>query len=209
MNKFKNFCKKPLMMISICFMAVFFVAVVVLICIPHGKVYVYNYQLEGVEYKYQIVLDDKYELTHVEYFNGKTYNVGDIDTKKYDYEVENGILYLYDGGTANEKHEIAKIDSRKITLEYNILGEEGNTVLTCKINSVLTRVFVVGLYLSLAVFIASIVVICVDKKNKPKEDVVESNEQLDEQPNENSEEKFEVEEQKGTEVEVVEVTEKE
>ena len=176
MNKFKNFCKKPLMIISICFMAVFFVAVVVMICIPHGKVYVYNYEVEGAKYKYQIVLDDEYEVTHTEYIDGKSYEVGDIDDKNYKFEVSNGELYLFDGGTSNERHKIAKIDSRKIVLNENILGEQGDTVLTCKINEVLTKIFLIGLYLSIAVFIASIVVTCIDKKNKPKEDAVESRE---------------------------------
>lgn len=204
MNKFKNFCKKPLMIISICLMAVFFVAVVILICTPHGKVYVYNYEVEGIKYKYQIVLDDVYEVKHIEYVDGKFYDVGDIDKKTYKYEVFNGDLYLFDGGTSNEKHKIAKIDSVKIVLNENILGEQGDTVLVCKSNKILSRIFLVGLYFGIVVFIVSVTVTCIDRKNKPKEVV-----KLEEQSKEKTEESLPVEQPKEkTEVEVVETTEK-
>jgi hypothetical protein len=204
MNKFKNFCKKPLMIISICLMAVFFVAVVILICIPHGKVYVYNYEVEGIKYKYQIVLDDVYEVKHIEYVDGKVYDVGDIDKKTYKYEVFNGDLYLFDGGTSNEKHKIAKIDSVKIVLNENILGEQGDTVLVCKSNKILSRIFLAGLYFGIVVFIVSVTVTCIDRKNKPKEVV-----KLEEQSKEKTEESLPVEQPKEkTEVEVVETTEK-
>ena len=166
MNKFKKFCQKPLLIASISLIAFCIIAIVVMICIPHGKVYKLSYEVDGTKFNYQIVLDDKYSAKHTYVLNGKTYSVGDIDGIEYNYEVVDGELFILDGGTSNQKIKIGNIDSRKIVLEYNILGDDADSVLKCKVNTVLTTIFVVGLYSGIAFLVASIVVICLNKKNK-------------------------------------------
>ena len=167
MNKFKHFCKKPLLIVSICLIALFFIANVVMICIPHGKVYEVSYKQEGVTYNYKITLGKTYKGTHTYVVDGYKYDVGDVDKKEYDYSIDNGKLYLIDDGTSKQKQEIGTIDSRKIKLNFNVFGDDDKTVLTCKINDVLTTIFLVGLYTSIILLVVSIVVICVDK-NKIK-----------------------------------------
>lgn len=173
MNKFKKFCQKPLFITALSMVAFFMVAVIVMICIPHGKVYKLSYEVDGVKFNYQITLGDKYTSKHTYTLNGKTYNVGAVDEKEYDYEVIDRELFLLDGGVSNQKIKIGDIDSRKIVLEYNILGEEIDSKLTCKVNNVLTIIFVVGLYFSIAILVFSIVMITLEKKHKLNKNISE------------------------------------
>lgn len=166
MEKLKKFCQKPLFIISIALISVCFIAVIIMMCIPHGKRYVLNYEVNGVDFKYEIVLGDKYKQVHTYTIDGKTYNVENADTKEYGYEVNDGELYIVDGGVSNQKVKIGNINSRRITLKYNILGDAEKTTLVCKVNRVLTNIFVVGLYVGIALCVASVIVICVDKKSK-------------------------------------------
>lgn len=169
MNKFKKFCQKPLFITAISMVAFFIVAIIVMICIPHGKVYKLSYEIDGTKFNYEITLGNKYKSKHTYTLNGETHNVGAIDGKEYDYEVIDGELFLLDGGVSNQKVKIGDIDSRKIILEYNILGEDVNSKLTCKVNNVLTIIFVVGLYFSIAILTFSAVMIALAKKHKLNE----------------------------------------
>ena len=168
MNKFKNFCKKPLLIISICITAVFFVALIVMSLIPHGKVYEYTYKIDGVKYKYQITLDKKFKENHTYELDGKTYDVFGTDKKQYDYFVTGRELFIVDGGTANERQKIGSVDSTKIKLTYNVGNSEKLTTLTCKTNKILSNIFIVGFYLGIALCASSATVICIDKQKDKK-----------------------------------------
>lgn len=172
MEKFKKFCKKPLLIISTCIVAVFFVALIIMMIIPHGKVYDYTYEVNDVKYKYQITLEKKYSESHSYYVDGKKYEVLGTDKKQYDYVVTGRELFIVDGGTSKEKQKIGSIDSTKLKLTYNVGGSEKMTTLTCKPNRILSNIFTVGFYFGISLCAVSATLICIDKrKNKKVQEV--------------------------------------
>ena len=80
MDKLKKLCKKPLLIMSSIMIGVFFLALLVMICIPNGKTYVYDYQKNNVHYTYKIVLGDKFVATHT-YLDDNN-NVLNVDNLK-------------------------------------------------------------------------------------------------------------------------------
>lgn len=157
MDKFKKFCKKPLLIISLSMVVVFLVALLVMLCIPKGKTYVCKYEVDKVQYTYTIKLGEKFVETHT-YTDekGNVLNVKTTKNQEYDYQVNNKELFLVDSVT-EEKVKIGEINSRKLVLNYNIEKNAENTVLYCSVNRVLTNVFIVGLYFG--IFLLSICIV--------------------------------------------------
>ena len=164
MDKFKNFCKKPLIIIALSMMGVCLLGMIIMLCIPKGKTYVYKYEIGVVQYTYKIELGDKFVEKHtVIDENGKESVLKTSTNKEYEYEVSNGKLYLLDGVT-EEKIEIGEINSRKLTLNYNIEKGEDNAVLYCTVNRALMIVFAVVFYFGVFLLSVAIVVNYIHKK---------------------------------------------
>lgn len=162
MDKFKNFCKKPLMIISIIIMCVFFISIFILLCIPKGKVYSYEYKVEDVNYRYEVELTEKYKTKHICIIDGQEYNLAKVEA--FDYEVDAGKLYLLDGATSN-RQEIAEINSRKLNLIGFQFGEENNSVLYCNVNCTLFYIFITGFVIGLIFFSVSLTLKLIDAHN--------------------------------------------
>ena len=156
MDKFRKFCEKSLLIISSIMTATFVIALIVLACIPNGKVYDFRYNVEDASFVYEITLDKKYKVTHKYSVDGYTYNVGDVSKKEFEYEVINGKLYLLDGITT-ERQEIGEINSKRLVLRENILGEDGGTVLYCETNRTLSIVFIMGALLGALLIALSVI----------------------------------------------------
>lgn len=150
----KNFCKKPLFIISLALISIFFISMIIMFCIPNGKTYVYKYKEDGFNYTYQINLDDKYVCSHT--FIDENGNINNADYTRqleYNYVVKNGKLYLVSENDIDI--EIAEINSRKIKLNYGIRDGVTTTTLVCKINQALFIVFIVGFSLGVVMLMIS------------------------------------------------------
>lgn len=170
MDKFKELCKKPLIIIALSLMGVCILASFIMMCIPNGKTYVYKYEEGTTQYVYKIQLGEKFVQTHIYYdANGKEINVNGSKVHEYDYDVYNGKLYLLDGIT-DEKIEIGKISSTKLTLNHNIEKDKDKTVLICKTNRVLSIIFSIGIFLGISLLAISFIVNYLDKKKLLKND---------------------------------------
>ena len=113
MHKFKKFLRKPLFITSVILSSVFLIATIVMLCIPHGRTYFYSYEVDGIEYEYEITLGKKYNVRHEFFDVGVAYDVGDSTKDEYEYEVYNGELSLLDSSTT-ERQKLGKISSTKI-----------------------------------------------------------------------------------------------
>ncbi len=161
---FKKFCKKPLIIIALSMMGVCLLGMIIMMCIPKGKTYVYKYEIGTVQYTYKIELGDKYVLTHTFIDNnGIESNVNKTENKELDYELSNGKLYLLDGVT-DEKVEIGEINSRKLSLNYNIEKNGDDAVLYCTVNRALFISFAVGIYFGVFLLVVALIVNYIHKK---------------------------------------------
>ena len=140
MQKFKKFLRKPLFVLSIVLSFIFLVATIVMVCIPHGKTYYCSYEIDDIEYEYEITLGKTFKVRHEFFDGGVAYDVGDFSKEEYEYDVYNGKLSLLDSSTS-AKQELGKISSTKIILNYGVEGDSDSTVLVCKVNDVLTKTF--------------------------------------------------------------------
>ncbi len=177
MDKFRKFCKKPLLIISSVMIGVFALALLVMLCIPKGKTYVYRYEKDKVQYTYTIELGKKFVETHTYTDeNGNVVNVKSARTQEYDYKVDNKELFLVDTAT-EEKVKIGDITARKLILDYNLEEDIENPVLYCSVNRVLSNVFIVCLYFGIFLLAICIVVNYIHKKqdlqNEKAENIAE------------------------------------
>lgn len=178
MQKFKKFLRKPLFVLSIVLSLIFLFATIVMVCIPHGRTYYCSYEIDDIEYEYEITLGKTFKVRHEFFDGGVAYDVGDFSKEEYEYDVYNGKLSLLDSSTS-AKQELGKITSTKIILNYGVEGDTDSTVLVCKINDVLTKTFASLFCLSVVLLIVAISIKSkdfVDKKNKKtvkKEEVSE------------------------------------
>lgn len=169
MHKFRRFTEKTLLIISICMIAIFFVAVIVMMCIPHGKNYEFSYVIEDTEHHYEITLDKKYTEKHYYVLDGYSYNADDMMKGEYNFEVDNGELYIIDNGSTSQRQKIGSINSRELKLLNRDLTQDGHdVVLTCHINRTLTNIFVICLYLGIFLIVISIMLIIVHKHHDGK-----------------------------------------
>lgn len=163
---FKKFCKKPLIIIALSIMGVCLIGWMVMLFIPHGKTYVYKYEVGTVQYTYKIELSDKFVEKHTFIDEtGKEYSMTTAKDKEIEYDISNGKLYLLDGVT-DYKEEIGKINSRKLTLNYNIEKDKDEAVLYCPVNRALSIVFSVGIYFGIFLLAVSFTVNYVHKKQE-------------------------------------------
>ncbi|MBQ4542166.1 MAG: hypothetical protein IJA23_04890 [Clostridia bacterium] len=166
MDKFRKLCKKPLIIVALSLMGACLLGWIVMLCIPHGKTYVYKYEVGTVQYTYKIELGDKFVETHtVADDSGKETNLKTAKDKEYEYEVSNGKLFLLDGFT-DEKVEIGEINSRKLSLNYNIEKDGDNAVLYCSVNRALSIVFSIGIYFGVFLLAICITVNYIHKKQE-------------------------------------------
>ena len=178
MDKFKKFLRKPLFVLSIVLSLIFLFATIVMVCIPHGRTYYCSYEIDDIEYEYEITLGKTFKVRHEFFDGGVAYDVGDFSKEEYEYDVYNGKLSLLDSSTS-AKQELGKITSTKIILNYGVDNESETTVLVCKVNDVLTKTFASLFCLSVVLLIVAISIKSkdfVDKKNKKtvkKEEVSE------------------------------------
>lgn len=173
MKKMRKFLEKPLMIISLSLIAVFFVAVIVMISIPHGKLYKYSYQIDDTTHYYEIILDEKYTEKHYYVLDGYSYEIDDMFKGEYNYEIKNNELYLIDNGSTSQKQKIGEINSRELNIfNRNLNQNGGESVFVCKVNRLLTDIFVVGLFASIVLFVISITMkVISSKKKKEKQDI--------------------------------------
>ena len=177
MSKFRRFSEKPLFIISLGMIGDFLIAVIVMMCIPHGNTYIFSYEIKETRHEYKINLGEKYSEEHHMYIDGKEVPTADMRHDEYEYEIDNGVLYILDGGTSGEREKIGDINSRTITLTYCVMGEDNHdTVLTCITNKTLTNIFVVGLYLGIFLLIIGIVLKFAHTKHDSQDILVEPQE---------------------------------
>lgn len=158
MDRFRKFCEKPLFIISLCMTFIFTIALVIMMAIPHGKIYYFNYTIEDTNHYYEITLDEKYSEKHYYVLDGESYDVEDMLDGEYEFEIDNGELYILDGGSTNQRQKVGEVNSRKIYLNRCVLGmEDHDTVLVCRVNTTLTNIFTMLLSLGIFLLVISIV----------------------------------------------------
>lgn len=168
MIKFQKFIRKPLFVISVVLSTIFLLLTLLMLCIPHGKKYFYEYEIDGIKYEYEITLSDKFYVRHEFFEDGVAYDAGSLSKQDYEYEVFNGHLYILDDST-DEKQDLGKITSSKIILNYNVDKDLNNTILICKVNNILTKTFASLFCFSTILLIIAIFVKSkdfIEKKNK-------------------------------------------
>ncbi len=155
MNKFRKFCEKPLLTIAIILVAISILTNLVILIIPYGSHYEYNYKDNDASCTYEVFLQDKFTSDHTYILDDLLYDFDSSKPKKYDYEVDGGKLYLLDGVTS-ERQLIGDINSRKLILNYDVVGQDTNTVLTCKLNNTIMIIAVIFFFISIALMLFSI-----------------------------------------------------
>lgn len=172
MKKLINFCKKPLLIISIVGFVVFMVSLITVCAIPHGNKYKYELGVAGQEVESEIT------------FNGKEVNVETWLNEKlqssttWEYKIKNGKLYAITNG---ESEYLGKISPFKIKIVADTGTEGFNNyvyVYKCKLTIALRKVSVAFMCVFGVLAIASVVLIILDKKGiiKYKNDKTENSE---------------------------------
>ena len=167
MEKFLNFCKKPLCIISAIIMGVFTALLIFISCQSHGKKYVYTLNILG--YKLEVVMEmDDDDITAVSYINGQI-NPEQGAPISVPYKIIDGVLYTYPPEMSTP-NRVGKINAYEIVMENlntndstTITGE--NIVLSCTLNNALKIVSIVMLIIgAIGVFVS----ISVIKKVQPE-----------------------------------------
>ena len=172
MEKFINFVKKPLVIISGALFGVFLIMLIVICAIPHGKTYsaettITQNQMQG-NIRISVELSDKVTLK-MEYLSGDLFEGMDdeyrVITTNGEYKIENGELFIKLDGNSDFQN-VGKINSFKITQneESSVLGSEGSSILECTTNQALLVVSVVFMIISALVLAGSVTVLVLDKK---------------------------------------------
>lgn len=172
MEKFINFVKKPLVIISGALFGVFLIMLIVICAIPHGKTYsaettITQNQMQG-NIRISVELSDKVTLK-MEYLSGDLFEGMDdeyrVITTSGEYKIENGELFIKLDGNSDFQN-VGKINSFKITQneESSVLGSEGSSILECTTNQALLVVSVVFMIISALVLAGSVTVLVLDKK---------------------------------------------
>lgn len=182
MKKFKNFCKKPLLIISSVVFAVFMIALIVVCAVPHGGKYVgKTISTEGSD-KYETRMEvtfkgDKYSTEMKFYKNGKELAADDVDfdvMPEMEYTIIDGKLFYGkvekdDLSYKLQEKTAAKINSFKISYDkgLGLLGEDETALeLTCGANIAILVISAVFAVVGAAGLATSIVFIAKDKKKK-------------------------------------------
>jgi hypothetical protein len=163
MEKFLNFCKKPLCIISAIIMVVFTALLIFISCQSHGKKYVYSLNILG--YKLEVVMEmDDDDITSVSYINGQIQDA----PISVPYKIIDGVLYTYPPEMSTP-NRVGKINAYEIVME-NLNTDDGtisrgNVVLSCTLNNALKIVSIVMLIVgAIGVFVS----ISVIKKVQPE-----------------------------------------
>ena len=172
MEKFINFVKKPLVIISGALFGVFLIMLIVICAIPHGKTYTWSYDIMGQHVMdIEMSFDKDTILMTIEYDKDVAASEGIPENQrriavKNDYEIRNGELYTREEGATTFDYS-GKISAFKITMSGEDMGVGYNDLkveLICHTNVAIRTVSVVFMIISALVLAGSITVLVLDKK---------------------------------------------
>lgn len=158
MKKLINFCKKPLLIISLVGFVIFMVSLITVCAIPHGKEYKYEYAVAGQEVESEITF--KKNQIMVNTWLNETLQ----SSTSWEYKIKNGKLYAITDG---ETEYLGKISSFKIKIVADS-GVEGYNnyvyVYKCKSTIAIRKVSIAFMCLFGVCGLASVVLTILDKK---------------------------------------------
>ena len=191
MKKFINLCKKPFLIASTSVFVLFFIALIVLVCLPRGNSYSYERDMTVASIKMKMTFKgDKVTMDTYTNSLGEESN----QTETGDYRIEKGNLYSVEDGKVVK---VGDINAFKITIntdelmdimigaDAEITAEEAvqlkaymrliygkEIVLVCGLTTALRTTSIVLMSVSGAVAVACLVLLILDKKGiiKYKED---------------------------------------
>lgn len=172
MNKFLNFVKKPLIIISGAVFGVFLIMLIVVCALPHGKTYSYSFEMMN-QHLMDIEMDfDKDTIfISMEYDEDLAKEEGIPESQRYvsvrvDYEIRNGKLYTREEDSTTFEYG-GEINSFKITMSGDEMGISFNDLkieLVCTTNVALRTISIVFMIVSGIVLVGSLVILVLDKK---------------------------------------------
>lgn len=172
MEKFINFVKKPLVIISGALFGVFLIMLIVVCAVPHGKTYTWSYDIMGQHVMdIEMSFDKDTILMTIEYDKDVAASEGIPENQrriavKNDYEIRNGELYTREEGATTFDYS-GKISAFKITMSGEDMGVGYNDLkveLICHTNVAIRTVSVVFMIISALVLAGSVTVLVLDKK---------------------------------------------
>ena len=172
MEKFINFVKKPLVIISGALFGVFLIMLIVVCAVPHGKTYTWSYDIMGQHVMdIEMSFDKDTILMTIEYDKDVAASEGIPENQrriavKNDYEIRNGELYTREEGATTFDYS-GKISAFKITMSGEDMGVGYNDLkveLVCHTNVAIRTVSVVFMIISALVLAGSVTVLVLDKK---------------------------------------------
>ena len=172
MEKFINFVKKPLVIISGALFGVFLIMLIVVCAVPHGKTYTWSYDIMGQHVMdMEMSFDKDTILMTIEYDKDVAASEGIPENQrriavKNDYEIRNGELYTREEGATTFDYS-GKISAFKITMSGEDMGVGYNDLkveLICHTNVAIRTVSVVFMIISALVLAGSVTVLVLDKK---------------------------------------------
>lgn len=165
MEKFKKFCKKPLLIISICIMAIFSLGLIVMGSISHASAnYKYHESFFGISIHMELDFDED-EVVVTESAFGETI------VTECDFIIKNGKLLIKGEGETTYE-EIGKIDAYNFTMKLPLDETDptsGYITIKCKCNLTYTiRIINIIMIVIGGLGIASSVIYTLYEKNKAK-----------------------------------------
>lgn len=163
MKKMKEFCKKPLAIISAAVLVVFLVVLISINCISHGTTYRSTQTIEDTTYETVISFNGD-KMTYETIVDGKSLS-GD-ELPEFEYEIKDGKLFMK--GTASllptSGVEITPFEIKIV----NVLDKDNPTVLKCNLTIAFDVISIIMVCVSGIALITSLVFILLDKKGKAK-----------------------------------------
>ena len=180
MEKFLKLNKKVLLPIFLGIFIIFTIALIIVCCVPHGKIYTYeiknNDDLTLLSLTYKFKSNNVVEQTN--YLN--IGNGSNLETVQLEYKIEDGVFFLKQSNQETFDR-IGKIDSFKIIVEDSGLSSEVS--MKCNANIALRTASIVLMSVFGVFAVMSIILVVLDKKGKLKygklEDTIQSNEQVE------------------------------
>ena len=164
MEKFKKFCKKPLLITSICIVAIFTLGLIIMGSISHANSnYKYNETFFGIEISMELDFDgDKVIFTESA--------LGETTVTKGDFIIKNGKL-LVKGDSDTTYEEIGKIDAysfkMSIPLDDVYAGMDIEIECECGLTNAFRIINIIMIVIG-GLGVASSVVYTLYEKNKSK-----------------------------------------
>ncbi len=160
MEKFKKFCKKPLLISSICIILAFMLGLIIMGCISHADAtYTYNSSHLSIEME---IDEDEVTITST--------NFGVATVVEYDCLIKNGKLLVRED-RSNTYIEYGTINAYKLVLKEAIDATDPSqgyvyTTLKCELTNTLRTINIVMIVVGALGVASSIVYILCEKKKE-------------------------------------------